>query len=202
MWYKKSFLYLSLSLKKPKKMSPNRGQLLIAEPSSINDESFSRSIILLVACNAEGSVGFIMNKPSEYTLQSIIPDIKNDFVVYIGGPVEQQSLYFIHTRPDLIENSLEISKGLYWGGNFKQVIQRIESQELKSNEIKFFLGYSGWATNQLEDELQSNSWLLTDNSYRKSLLMKSDSDFWKEKMIELGGDYSLWANAPEDPSLN
>lgn len=183
-------------------MSPNRGQLLIAEPSSIYDESFSRSIILLVACNAEGSVGFIMNKPSEYTLQSFIPDIQNDFVVYIGGPVEQQSLYFIHTRPDVIEDSLEISKGLYWGGNFEQVIKRIESQEIKSNEIKFFLGYSGWATNQLEDELESNSWLLTDNSYQKSLLVKSDSDFWKEKMIELGGEYSLWANAPEDPSLN
>ncbi|HLS12573.1 MAG TPA: YqgE/AlgH family protein [Flavobacteriaceae bacterium] len=183
-------------------MSPNRGQLLIAEPSSINDDSFSRSIILLVACNTEGSVGFIMNKPSDYTLKSFIPDIQNDFVVYIGGPVEQQSLYFIHTRPDLIDNSLEISKGLYWGGNFQQVIKKVENQEIKFNEIKFFLGYSGWATNQLEDELQNNSWLLTDNSYRKSLLVKSDSDFWKEKMIELGGDYSLWANAPEDPSLN
>src|SRR5690554_6850718 len=120
-------------------MNPNRGQLLIAEPSAINDDSFSRSIILLVACNTEGSVGFIMNKPSDYTLQSFIPDLYNDFVVYNGGPVEQQSLYFIHTRPDLIENSLEISKGLYWGGNFEQVIEKIGSQEIQSDEIKFFL---------------------------------------------------------------
>lgn len=183
-------------------MNPNRGQLLIAEPSAINDDSFSRSIILLVACNPEGSVGFIMNKPSDYTLQSFIPDIHHDFTVYIGGPVEQQNLYFIHTRPDLIENSLEISEGLYWGGNFEEVIKRIEYQQITENEIKFFLGYSGWATDQLEEELDNNSWLLTDNSYQEALLIKPDISFWKEKMIELGGDYSLWANAPEDPSQN
>lgn len=183
-------------------MNPNRGQLLIAEPSIIPDNSFNRSIILLVACTSEGSVGFIMNKRSDYTLQSFIPDMYKDFIVYNGGPVEQENLYFIHTRPDLIESSLEISKGLYWGGNFEQVIEKIETMQIKSSEIKFFLGYTGWGTDQLEEELDNNSWVLTDNPYRGSLLNKPDFSFWKEKMIELGGEYSLWANAPEDPSLN
>lgn len=183
-------------------MNPNRGQLLIAEPSIIPDNSFNRSIILLVACTSEGSVGFIMNKPSDYTLQNFIPDVYRDFVVYNGGPVEQENLYFIHTRPDLIESSLEISRGLYWGGNFEQVIDRIDSKQLQSSEIKFFLGYTGWASKQLEEELDNNSWILTENHYRSSLLTKPDLSFWKEKMIELGGEYSLWANAPEDPSLN
>ncbi|SRR5699024_1153871 len=183
-------------------MNPNRGQLLIAEPSIIQDNSFNRSIILLVACTSEGSVGFIMNKPSDFTLKDFIPDINIDFTVYNGGPVEQSNLYFIHTRPDLIENSLEISEGLYWGGDFDQVIDRIQMNLIKSSEIKFFLGYSGWGTDQLEDELENNSWVLVDNHYNGSLLNKPDFNFWKEKMIELGGEYSLWANAPEDPSQN
>src|SRR5690554_6750820 len=112
-------------------MNPNRGQLLIAEPSALNDDSFNRSIILLVACNPEGSVGFIMNKPSDYTLQSFIPEIRNNFTVYIGGPVEQQNLYFIHTRPDLIENSLEISKGLYWGWKFEKGKKKNKIKQVK-----------------------------------------------------------------------
>lgn len=183
-------------------MNLHRGQLLIAEPSIIQDNSFNRSIILLVACTSEGSVGFIMNKPSDYTLKSFTPELVEDFAVYNGGPVEQQNLYFIHTRPDLIQGSLEVSKGLYWGGSFEQVIERINSKEIDSTEIKFFLGYTGWGTYQLEDELENNSWVLTENPYRGSLLAKPDSNFWKEKMIELGGEYSLWSNAPEDPNLN
>lgn len=183
-------------------MNPTRGQLLIAEPSVIQDNSFNRSIILLVACTTEGSVGFIMNKPSSFTLRDFIPKINTNFKVYNGGPVEQDNLYFIHTRPDLIENSLEISDGLYWGGDFNQVITMIEMQIIKKNEIKFFLGYSGWGSNQLKEEIENSSWVLSDNNYNGSLLKKSDIEFWKEKMIELGGEYSLWANAPEDPTQN
>lgn len=183
-------------------MNLHRGQLLIAEPSIIQDNSFNRSIILLVACTTEGAVGFIMNKPSEYTLRSFTPEVYKNFIVYNGGPVETQNLYFIHTRPDLIDGSLEVSKGLYWGGDFEQVIERINSRQLDNTEIKFFLGYTGWDTDQLEEELDDNNWVLTDNPYRGSLLAKPDRNFWKEKMIEFGGEYSLWANAPEDPNLN
>lgn len=183
-------------------MNPNRGQLLIAEPSIIQDTSFNRSIILLVECTTEGSVGFIVNKPSDFTLRDFIPDINKDFTVYNGGPVEQSSLYFIHTRPDLIVDSLEISNGLHWGGDFDEVIYKIQTNQLKSSEIKFFLGYSGWEAEQLEDEILGNSWIVSDNHYNSSLLNKSDLNFWKEKMIELGGEYSLWANAPKDPNQN
>lgn len=183
-------------------MNLHRGQLLIAEPSIIQDNSFNRSIILLVACTSEGSVGFIMNKPSTYTLKSFTPNTLSDFPVYKGGPVEPQNLYFIHIRPDLINNSLEVSKGLYWGGDFEQVIERINSNEIDRTEIKFFLGYTGWDKDQLEEELDNNNWVLTENPYRGSLLAKPDSNFWKEKMMELGGEYTLWANAPKDPNLN
>ena len=91
-----------------------KGHLLIAELSIIGDLSFNRSVILLADHTSEGSVGFILNKPLKYTIKDLLPEVKSNFKIYNGGPVEQDNLYFIHNVPDLIPNSIEISKGIYW----------------------------------------------------------------------------------------
>lgn len=183
-------------------ISPKKGNLLIAEPSILGDLSFNRSVILLADHTEEGSVGFILNKPLEYTLNDLIPEISADYTVYNGGPVEQDNLYFIHTSPDLIPESVEISNGIFWGGDFNTVIEAIHTNVIDENSVRFFLGYSGWDADQLNNELTSNSWILSENIYKSSIIRKSNTTFWKEKMIELGGEYSIWSNAPEDPSFN
>ncbi len=179
-----------------------KGQLLIAEPSIIGDLSFNRSVILLADHNEEGSVGFILNKPLEYTINDLIPEIEASFKIYNGGPVEQDNLYFIHTIPKLIPNSIEISNGIFWGGDFELTKSLINEGKINKEDVRFFLGYTGWSANQLESELQSNSWIITTNNYKSSILGKSSSQFWKEKIIELGGEYLIWSNAPENPILN
>lgn len=179
-----------------------KGHLLIAEPSIIGDLSFTRSVILLADHNEEGSVGFIINKPLKYTINDLIPDIRTKFKIYNGGPVEQDNLYFIHNIPDVIPNSIEISNGIYWGGDFESAKEMINNGTIGKDNIRFFLGYTGWEANQLESEMNANSWIITDNSYEKSILGKSATNFWKEKIIELGGDYLIWSNAPENPILN
>lgn len=181
---------------------PKKGNLLIAEPSIIGDVSFNRSIILLADHTNEGSIGFILNKPLEYDLKDLIPNTTAQFKVYNGGPVEQDNLYFIHKSPDLIPDSIEISKGIFWGGDFETVLELINTNKLEASDIRFFLGYSGWESNQLENELQSNSWIVSKNVYKSELIQKSCETFWREKMLELGGDYSIWSNAPENPSYN
>ena len=183
-------------------IKPKKGDLLIAEPSIIGDSSFNRSIILLADHNEDGSIGFILNKPLDYTLQDLIPEIKSKFKIYNGGPVEQDNLYFIHKVPELIPNSIEISLGIYWGGDFNTVAELIANNELSENSIRFFLGYSGWESNQLENELKINSWVVTENIYKKAIIEKDYHFFWKEKMVELGEEYSIWCNAPENPSAN
>lgn len=183
-------------------LNPKKGNLLIAEPSIIGDMSFNRSIVLLADHSQEGSIGFILNKPLDFTLGDIIPNINSDFKIYNGGPVEQDNLYFIHKVPDLIPNSIEISLGIYWGGDFDYVAQLISEGKLTEEDIKFFLGYSGWSADQLLSELKSNSWVITENIYKKSIIEKDNETFWKEKMLELGGEYSIWSNAPENPSFN
>jgi putative transcriptional regulator len=109
-----------------------KGQLLIAEPSIIGDLSFNRSVILLADHTDEGSVGFILNKPLKYTIKDLLPEIDAKFKIYNGGPVEQDNLYFIHNVPHLIPNSIEISNGIFWGGDFeltKELINKGSSDE-------------------------------------------------------------------------
>lgn len=179
-----------------------KGQLLIAEPSIIGDVSFNRSIILLADHGLEGSIGFIMNKPLKYRLDDLIPEIDSNFKVYNGGPVQQDNLYYIHSIPELIPNSIEISRGLYWSGNFDHVTKLISDHKIKENEIRFFLGYSGWDYEQLDSELSSNTWILTENSHQEDIIQAVDELFWKNKMVAMGDAYSIWSNAPENPIYN
>lgn len=183
-------------------MIPKKGQLLIAEPSILQDTSFNRSIILLVNCTQDGSVGFILNKSSRFRLKDFVPEIGMDFEIYLGGPVEQENLYFIHTRPDLIEHSLQITNDLYWGGDFNQLIRHLNDSNISRDEIKFFLGYSGWDKAQLENEIKEKSWIVTHIKHKSNLTNISNAESWKKTMMELGGEYPLWANAPEDPTFN
>ena len=179
-----------------------KGKILIAEPSIIGDASFNRSIILLVEHGSNGSIGFILNKPMNLNISDLIPEIESNLKIYNGGPVQQDNLYFIHKISDLIPESIMISEGLYWSGNFEYVLKLIKKGKINKNDIRFFLGYSGWDFNQLNDELDNNSWILSENSYNKNIITAVDEAFWKNKMLDLGGEYSLWSNAPEHPSHN
>lgn len=183
-------------------LKPNKGLLLIAEPSLTGDISFNRSVVLLADHTQNGSIGFILNKILNFPLSDLVPEIPENFKVYNGGPVEQDSLYFIHKLPKLIPGSIEIAHGIYWGGDFNVVKTLIQQGKIIENEIRFFLGYAGWDNDQLEQELEANAWIITKNSDKKQLIGRSYSHFWKDKITELGGSYLIWANAPENPNFN
>lgn len=142
-----------------------------------------------------------MNRPLAYVVKDLIPEIDCDFTIYQGGPVEQDNLYFIHKVPDLIPDSIEVSKGMYWGGNFETLRLLLVNQLIEASDIRFFLGYSGWSKAQLDHELQTESWLVAHNNFA-NLLAEDNTLLWKNKLLEKGGDYQLWANAPKDYNLN
>lgn len=184
-------------------LTPTKGHLLVSEPSILGDISFNRSVILLAEHTAEGSVGFIVNKPLEYSLCDIVKGIGTcDFPIYNGGPVEQDNLYFIHNVPHLIEDSQEISSGIFWGGNFERAMDMVLNKKIDTTQIKFFLGYSGWASHQLDQELKQHSWVLLQNSNPTTLITASSIELWRDLIMQIGGDYLLWSNAPENPQLN
>ena len=182
-------------------MKLSKGKLLIAEPSILNDSSFNRTIVLLTEHTLNNSVGFILNRPLEYVLSDLVPDINCDFTIYQGGPVEQDNLYFIHKVPHLIPNSIEVANGIYWGGNFELLKELLIENKLKSTDIRFFLGYSGWGKHQLDDELNTDSWFISENDY-KNILTTNNESLWKEKLLQKGGKYKIWANAPSDIQMN
>ena len=139
-------------------LKPLKGRLLIAEPSILNDSSFNRAIILITEHTDSNSIGFILNRPLEYTIQDLLPEIECNFRVYQGGPVEQDNLYFVHKVPNLIPDSIEVDNGIFWGGNFESLKFLLNNGTLEKTDIRFFLGYSGWSKHQLEDDYSSYPW--------------------------------------------
>ena len=189
------------TFKKLSELELHKGNLLIADPSILNDESFNRSIILLTEHNHQSAVGFILNRPLKYTLNDVIPDINCSFTVYQGGPVEQDNLYFLHRIPHLISDCIQISENVFWGGDFNILKNLLINNAIKSTEIRFFLGYSGWSADQLNDEIQNQSWFVSKNDFENIFSVDNES-LWKNKLIQKGGEYKIWANAPRDIHLN
>ena len=181
--------------------NPSKGKLLVSEPSILNDKSFNRSVIYLSEHNEDGCIGFIINKPTDFVLNDLITEINCNFKIYNGGPVEQENLYFIHKLPNLIPNSIEIDNNIYWGGDFNILTDLLNNNIIESTDIRFFLGYSGWSIDQLNEELNESTWTVVENNYPNILQVKSD-DIWKNQLLELGGEYQIWANAPKNPNLN
>lgn len=184
-------------------LTPTKGHLLVAEPSVLADASFNRSVILLADHSEGGSVGFILNKPLDLKLSDLVEGIEHiDLPIFNGGPIEQENLYFIHTVPDLIENSQEISSGIYWGGDFERAVDLILNEKIGCDSIKFFLGYSGWNSRQLEAELDDHTWVVLENNKEHKLLKYNHPALWRDKIMEIGGAYIVWSNAPENPQYN
>ncbi|NEV94335.1 YqgE/AlgH family protein [Psychroflexus sp. YR1-1] len=185
------------------RLQPNRGDVLISEPSTIGDLTFNRSVILLAHLDADGAVGFIINKPLDFNLEELIPEISEHFKLFNGGPVEQENLYFIHDVPHLVKDSIEIKGGIYWGGSFERIVHLINTKQITSENIKFFLGYSGWDASQLASEIDLNTWIIDSNTKSNDILNSlKDGQYWQQKMKKLGGEYLLWSNAPENPNNN
>jgi putative transcriptional regulator len=176
------------------------GRLLLSEPLS-DDDYFGRSVVLLTEYSKkQGSVGFVLNKKSDYALSDLVEDIQMDFSVYKGGPVEPNTLHYIHTKKE-IKGALPIVDEIFWGGDFEQVKEWINLGLITQNEIQFFMGYSGWSARQLEEELKQNFWLIMALSNSKDIFNHTEA-FWKSCIRNLGDTYSSWLNVPDNPSLN
>ena len=187
---------------KSNNIAPSRGKLLISEPF-LNDYYFKRSVILLAEHNDEGSFGIIMNKPVvDMKFNEVINNFPNfNTQLYLGGPVKNDSLFFVHTLGSKISNSNEIIDGLYWGGDINEVKELIMMGYLNENNIRYYVGYSGWESKQLEEELKKNSWLVSAMNVKNLLNTKPDN-LWKASLDTLGSDYEIWNNFPSNPEMN
>lgn len=180
----------------------NVGKILLAEPFML-DPNFKRSAILLCDHNNDdGSVGFILNKPLQTNIDELIEDFPSfESEVYFGGPVQTDTIHYIHRVGDLLDDSIEISRGIFWGGDFEKLKFLINSQLVQPHQIRFFVGYAGWSEGQLQSEMNYGSWLIA-NMDANYVFKFSPEKLWEKIMYNKGNTYTVLAQLPEDLSWN
>ena len=184
------------------KLKPKKGKLLISEPF-LHGPYFQRSVVLLTEHNKNGSSGLILNKPIDLKLKEAIEDFPAySGQVYLGGPVNKNNLFFLHTLGEEIEESEEILPGLFWGGNFERVKALIAQKKVKDNELRFFAGYSGWEPKQLHQEIEEQSWIVGNTKAEFIMNVDKVSSMWSDALKNMGSEYAILANFPVDPNLN
>ena len=182
-------------------IEPAPGILLIADPF-LKDPNFIRTVVFLCEHREEGSFGFVLNRKFEQTLDELLDDMEGfKLPVYLGGPVQMDTLHFLHQYPEEIPGSLKITDGIFWGGEMGKVVSLIRQGRIDTNKIRFYIGYSGWNDGQLKDELNEKTWL-TVEATRKLVFHKKYDEIWKDSLRHLGGDYEIMVNFPIDPQLN
>jgi putative transcriptional regulator len=179
----------------------SKGSILISEPF-LGDNNFRRSVILICDHNDQGTFGYILNKPTAVQISSVMEGLNNfEANLYIGGPVSQNSVHFIHRSGVRMQGDIEITKNVFWGADFEELKLKLLSGEIAPEDVRFFVGYSGWGEGQLENELLNNSWIIGSAS-SDEIFETEPEKFWRAILKNMGGKYKMFANYPIDPRLN
>lgn len=199
--FMKEFYNLHLRNKRNKMSSVKSGSLLISEPF-LGDPNFERSVVLVCQHDEEGSFGLVLNQQSNLMLSDVLPIESNpyDYPLGVGGPMEHNTLHYIHRLPEL-PAAIQVSENLWWGGDFDVLQQMLAAAEVEPSQIRFFLGYSGWSAGQLQEELDKNLWFINNNAANKLFTLNTET-LWREILKQMGGKYKMFSNYPIDPSLN
>ena len=181
---------------------PAKGDLLLSEPF-LADTNFERSVVLICEHTDEGALGFVLNKPSLLTLADVVEEAAGfDPLLYTGGPVQQNTLHFVHRTPSLRPGADRLSDDLYWGGDFEQLLSLINTRQLNATDVRFFAGYSGWAPGQLASELAEDAWIVYEQATSEQVFDVPPDHLWREVLRTMGGKYRMFSNYPTDPRLN
>jgi putative transcriptional regulator len=179
-----------------------KGRVLLAEPFML-DPNFKRTAVLLCEYSMEeGGVGFVMNKPLNMRVDSLIEDFPEfDAEVFFGGPVATDTIHYVHNVGDLLDDSQPVTNGVFWGGDFEKLKFLITSELITSSNIRFFVGYSGWSNGQLENELEMGSWVTADMD-TNYLFRSEPDDLWQQVMQNKGDRFSVISQVPDEANWN
>ena len=185
------------------KATPRQGSLLVSAPF-LKDYHFARSVVLVVEHNDEGSMGIVMNKnfSNLMTLNELVPELASipPIPLYKGGPVGRDTLFYLHTF-SYLKDALPLGNGLYVNGDFEQMKRYILAGGETQGMVRFFMGYAGWQRGQLTQEIEANTWMVSNDS-QVDLLNMYLRDLWKESLCDMGGKYAVWSRDPKYPIMN
>ena len=181
-----------------------KGSLLIANPV-LPDPNFSRTVILLCNHNDQGSFGLVINRSTQLKAPDLFSSIdilkSYNAKIYTGGPVSQSMVFYLYRSAKDVIDLDKICSGVYLGSN----LETLESLYLDignpGENIRFYLGYSGWSGGQLDGEMEQNSWLV-QNANEKLVFLDSEELIWLKAVNSLGEKYQYLTKAPVNPQWN
>lgn len=177
------------------------GYLLVAEPFML-DPNFKRAVVLLCEHSKEGSLGFIINRPLDVHVHELVKDLP-DFgaQVFFGGPVQTDTIHYLHNVGDLLGDSREVAQGVYWGGDFQKLKSLIKTGMVTTDNIRFFLGYAGWDHTQLLGEFDLGTWVLAP-MFPNYLFKTAPKKLWPQVLEHKGENYAVIATMPDSAVWN
>lgn len=185
---------MKIPLEIPRQPLPEVGDILVAEPF-MRDENLRRTVIYICEVSEDGAYGMVLNHPLPVPMKTLIEDFpESDFFAHYGGPVDDEKLFYIHNL-DFLDNAEEITKNLFFGGSFADVKTKIIAGDIDNNNIRFFVGYTGWDKGQLQREIREKSWIVW-KTHTRTILDSTDSELWSTSMKEMGGIYAEMEKYP------
>ena len=166
------------------------------------DPNFRRAVVLVCEHTTEGSFGLVLNRPSGLTLAEVAAEsLPFDAELWLGGPVQTDTLHYLHPFGDAVESALPVLDGVFWGGAFDELRRGIEAGDVHTESVRFFVGYLGWGPGQLDAEVDDGAWIVLDGD-GDLVFAESDDALWRQLLRRMGGEYALLSTFPDDPSLN
>ena len=139
------------------------GSLLAAWPD-LRDPNFMHTVLLMCQHSEEGAYGLVINRPTELHVGQVLADHptlgQSDFPIHLGGPVDHQTLQFVHRVPEAIPGGLPLAEGVFLGGELDALGELLLADPVVAvSSVRVLLGYSGWSAGQLDQELATGSWV-------------------------------------------
>jgi putative transcriptional regulator len=134
-------------------------------------------------------------------LHELIDIAPTSIPVFLGGPVAENGLFYLHTFMD-IESSEEILPGLFFGGDLTEIFELLNADEKNKEKVRFFIGYSGWSKGQLTQEIKERAWICVNNITIETMLSVPVSKLWKKCMSVQGEQFQTFALFPKNITDN
>ncbi len=183
---------------------PRQGDCLVAQPL-LTGAAFSRSVVLILDRDSRGGyLGLTLNKPAPIRISDVVEEAGEEagrLPVWHGGPVDFNRLFVIHSRRAIVPDTHLIGSGLYVGGNLEEIDRLLGSGLADESDFRCFLGYSGWAPGQLEQEIAEGSWAVL-HGVPENPLQGGGNKYWRRAVEQLGEAYRSWLIVPRSPAFN
>ena len=201
-----------MSESEEKRQESLAGYFLISE-TELTDPNFYRTVVFMIEHNEEGAFGLVVNRLSAVHLGEVLEEAADSPVseaaIYVGGPVEQQYLFTLHSGlPGAVssEHAVEPAAGIHFEPFSHSILAYLTDEWADLSEearpsIHIFAGYSGWAPGQLESELDRDAWFL-HRATPDIVFRRDPEEGWKDALGKKGPFYQIVAETGYNPSMN